>query len=298
MFGILNVHKPIGITSREVVGRVYRHVRPDKTGHAGTLDPIASGVLLIPIGAASRLVPYLHQLTKSYRATFLLGRRSPSDDSETTIEMLSDPPRPTRDQLADAVTAMVGQVMQRPPAYSAIKVAGRRAYDLARKGNEVALSARPVRIDRITIEHYEYPELVVSVECGSGTYIRSIGRDLAQACQSEAIMTALVRTAIGPFSIENALAVDALSLDSINAAILPAAVGVRHMPTFILNASEVQEIVHGRNIARRPVDFHGALVADDNAIEEFAALNTEGGLVAILVFKGNRLAPKRVFPVA
>ncbi len=140
MFGILNLHKPPGMTSRQAVDRIERLVRPDKAGHAGTLDPLAEGVLVVCVGPATRLIEYVQQMRKSYRGTFQLGCDSDTEDITGQVHALPDPPIPSRAAIEQAATAFVGTIEQCPPAYSALKVAGRRAYALARAGHKVELA--------------------------------------------------------------------------------------------------------------------------------------------------------------
>ncbi|MBU4397786.1 MAG: tRNA pseudouridine(55) synthase TruB, partial [Planctomycetes bacterium] len=203
--GILNLNKPAGISSRRAVDLVKRLVRPAKVGHAGTLDPLATGVLVVCVGAATRLTEYVQRMPKRYLGTFLLGRRSPTEDVEGDVTELSDAPVPTHAQIAAAAECFVGRIAQRPPSFSAIKVKGRRAYKLARGGQRVQLPARPVNVYRIEVKAYKYPELVLDVECGGGTYIRSLGRDLAESLGTAAVMSALTRTAVGNFRIEQSV---------------------------------------------------------------------------------------------
>ena len=201
MFGLLNVHKPAGITSRDVVNRIQRVVRPVKVGHAGTLDPLATGVLVICLGSATRLIEYVQRMPKHYRGTFLLGRKSDTEDIEGEIEVLDAAPQPSIDEIHAALPQFVGTIRQRPPAYSALKVGGKRAYQLARAGQEVQLAARPIEVYSLSLQHYEYPEIVLDIQCGSGTYVRSLGRDLADGLGTGAVMSALERTAIGDFDL-------------------------------------------------------------------------------------------------
>jgi tRNA pseudouridine55 synthase len=288
-FGLLNINKPPGLTSRDVVNRVERLTRPDKAGHAGTLDPLATGVLIVCVGQATRLIEYLQRMPKRYRATFLLGRSSPSDDVETQVSPLDDAPRPSREQIAAALPRFVGPIMQRPPAYSAVHVAGQRAYALARQGKSVDLPPREVTIHDVRIERYEYPELVLEIECGSGTYVRSLGRDLAESLGSAAVMSALVRTAIGDFHVDAAIELDALTTDNLLAALSPARRAVTMLTTIELAADEVERIVRGQTI-RRPVA---------SADGQWAALAPGGELLAILRRREDgSLGPARVFPSA
>jgi len=151
LYGILNLNKPAGVTSRRVVDDVQRLVRPAKVGHAGTLDPLATGVLVVCTGAATRLIEYVQQMPKSYTGTFLLGRQSPTEDVDGEVTELDSPPVPSWPEIEAAVRAFEGRIEQRPPAFSALKVGGRRAYDLARRGKSVELKSRPVTIHRISI---------------------------------------------------------------------------------------------------------------------------------------------------
>lgn len=284
--GILNVYKPAGLTSRRVVDHVQRLVRPAKAGHAGTLDPLATGVLVVCVGPATRLIEYVQQMPKRYRGTFLLGRHSPTEDTEGEVTLLDNPPIPTREQLERQAAQMVGEIDQRPPIFSAIKVQGRRAYDVARAGQEVELKARKIVIHSIDIVRYEYPELVLDIACGSGTYIRSLGRDLAEALSTAAVMSALERTAIGPFFAAEAEQLESLDKENLAAHLQSAARAVTSLPSLTLSEAEIAEIQHGRLIDRpAPV---GA--------EEIAALDTQGELVAILRPRSGGLGPVRNFP--
>ncbi len=186
------------------VDMVERLVRPAKVGHAGTLDPLATGVLVVCVGSATRLIEYVQRMPKSYVGTFLLGRQSTTEDIEGEVVELADPPVPVLEDILCAAKKLEGNILQRPPAFSALKINGRRAYKMARKGEEVKLQARPVSIHRIAVRSYEYPRLVLEVDCGSGTYIRSLGRDLAESLGTAAVMSGLVRTAIGKFDLEEA----------------------------------------------------------------------------------------------
>ena len=198
--GVIPVDKPVGVSSRHVVDVVARALGMKSVGHAGTLDPLASGVVIVCVGHATKLVDYLHDLTKHYAATFLLGRSSPSDDLETPVEEEEQPVRASAAEIEAAAIAFRGDILQRPCDYSAVHVDGKRAYRLARKGRPVVLESKPVRIHRLTITGYEWPRLAVEIECSSGTFVRALGRDLAESLGTKAVMESLVRTAVGPFS--------------------------------------------------------------------------------------------------
>lgn len=289
--GLLNLAKPSGVTSRRVVDGVARIVRPARCGHAGTLDPLAEGVLVVCVGAATRLIEYVQRLPKRYRGTFILGATSPTEDTDGAWTRLSDPPIPTLEALADAARQFLGPISQRPPAYSAKKVAGRRAYDLARSGREVELEPTIVEIHRLEVASYDYPQLALEVECGSGTYIRSLGRDLARALGTDAVMSALVRTAIGPFTLETAVPMDSLTAEIAAARMLPPVEAVRSLPRLELSADDARRLLLGQSLFRP--DTSGA----SSVGEEFAAIGPGGQLVAIVArLEEGRIKPLKVMP--
>jgi tRNA pseudouridine55 synthase len=271
--GFLNVHKPIGITSRDVVNRVQRLARRLKAGHAGTLDPLASGVLVVCLGAATRLANYVQAMPKGYRGTFLLGRQSPTEDVDGPVTELPDPPIPTLDQLRAAAASLTGEILQRPPAFSALKIGGRRAYDLARAGEQVNLEPRPITVYQIEVERYDYPELGLAIECSSGTYVRSLGRDLAASLGTAAVMSQLTRTAIGSFSIEEAVLLDSLHPDNWTEYLLPPLRAVETLPRMALSDVEIGRLHFGQTIAKH-VPHQGAA--------EVAGISPGGQLAAIL----------------
>lgn len=269
MFGILNIHKPAGWTSRDAVNRVQRFVRPYKVGHAGTLDPLATGVLVVCVGRATRLIDYVQQAEKEYVATFLLGRTSVSDDIDSEVTEVANCELPTLARIEAALPSFLGTIDQVPPAFSAVKIAGRRAYSLARQGQSVTISARQVQVYQLQILSYEYPRLQLMIRCGSGTYVRSLGRDLAETVGTKAVMSELVRERIGDFCLADAISVENLSLEQIQASIKPPAVAVSHLPKLILTTEQRSELCFGRPI-----------LADMAA--ECAAFDDCGNLTAIL----------------
>jgi tRNA pseudouridine55 synthase len=275
MFGLLNLDKPAGVTSRDAVNRVQRLVKPHKVGHCGTLDPLATGVLVIAIGPATRLVEYVQRMPKTYRGTFLLGHTSDTEDIEGAVVEMANPSIPTEQQLLAALPRFIGTIQQVPPAYSALKVAGQRSYDLARRGQPAELQQRPVEIQSIDLLRYEYPALELRIRCGSGTYIRSLGRDLARAVGSEAVMSALTREAIGPFTIEDALIearFENATRELIEQSLVPPAAAIGDMPRVVVDEMEMKGLAQGRSLI-------GPAGAKAN---ELAALSPAGDLVAIL----------------
>jgi len=240
-------------------------------GHAGTLDPLASGVVVVCAGHATKLVDSLHDLPKHYAATFLLGRSSPSDDLETPVEIEEDPLRPTAAETEAAAALFRGDILQRPCDYSAVHVAGQRAYRLARKGRELTLEAKPVRIHRLEITAYEWPRLALEIDCSSGTFVRAIGRDLAESLGTKAVMESLVRTAVGPFVLRSSIALDKITPDTVVAAALPAAAAVAHLPSVTLDDAVLARAVRG-----------GLVDLADTGADALAAVDAAGQLVGIL----------------
>lgn len=283
LVGLVPIDKPAGVTSRAVVDVVARAAGTKAVGHAGTLDPLARGVVLVCVGAATRLVDHLHELPKHYRATFALGRSSPSDDLETPVEIEANAVRPEAGALAAAARSLEGEILQRPCDYSAVHVDGKRAYRLARKGRPVELAAKPVRIDRLAILAYDWPRLEVDVVCSSGTFVRAIGRDLAAALGTRAVMEALERTAIGPFRRAAAVDPDAVNPTSLVGLLQPALAAVPHLARLTVSRQDRDALALGRPITLPP-----------GAPEALAAVDEEGLLVGILRALpdgGHRLRP-------
>ena len=289
-FGILNIDKPADITSRRVVDRVEKFVRPEKVGHAGTLDPLATGVLVVCVGKATRLIEAVQDQSKSYHATFLLGRQSETDDVTGTVIDVPTAREVTRDEIERHLPAFVGRIEQVPPSFSAVHIAGRRAYERARAGQTVELTPRTVEVSRLAITRFAYPEVELDIDCGSGTYIRSIGRDLGQALGCGAVMSALVRTRVGPYRIENAIALDRLTRDTIDASLLDPATAVAELPRRVATADEIELIRAGRAIPIGDVQHAGD--------SESVVMSNEAGALLALARPDrdtNSLRPFRVF---
>jgi tRNA pseudouridine55 synthase len=288
LFGILNVNKPSGITSRDAVNRIVRLVgKKTKVGHAGTLDPLASGVLVVCLGPATRLIDKVQEMPKRYRGTFLLGRTSDTEDIEGIVSERADPPVPARAAVEESAATMVGVIQQRPPAYSAVKVAGRRAYKLARRGEQPELKPRPVTIHSLEVMEYDYPRLVLDIRCGSGTYVRSLGRDLAERLSTGAVMSELTRSEIGEFQLSGACNLDELTADNLGDHLLSPLRAVPQLPVVELPDSQIQRLTNGQAITLDPERASG---------DELAAIDSHGRLAALLVHGGDNLyAPERVF---
>ncbi len=243
---MLAIDKPAGRTSRDVCNRIERLVRPDKVGHTGTLDPLATGVLLLAIGSASRLVEFSLGHSKEYEADFQLGMCSETLDIDSTLHPIESAPRPSRGAIEAEMAKWIGNVEQVPPKYSAINVSGRRAYDLARKGREFHLPPREIIVYAIEILAYDYPLLTLRIECGSGTYVRSLGSDIAIGLGSDAVMSRLVRTRIGPYQLSECALLDSLqSPADVAARLRPPQQLIANLPVTVLSSDQCTDIRHG-----------------------------------------------------
>lgn len=282
--GVLLVDKPVGPTSHDVVGSVRRALRTRRVGHTGTLDPFASGLLLVCVGNATRIAEYLVGLDKRYTATVRLGIATDTDDSTGTNLAEADASAITRDDVEAVLRRMTGDVLQRPPAYSAKKVDGQRAYAAARAGRALELEPVPVRIDELRITRFAAPELELDVACGSGTYIRAIARDLGDALGVGGHLTALRRTRVGDHAVDAAVPVAELGdAQRVGAAMIDPADALTGMPRVVLDDAQLAHIRHGRPVQAEP--------GDDGVV----ALVAGGSLVAIGQRSGDVVRPKKVF---
>jgi len=252
--GWLIIDKPAGMTSTDVVNKVRRAFDAQKAGHGGTLDPLATGLLPIAFGAATKTVPYIMDGTKLYRFTLRFGEARDTDDADGQVTATSDI-RPTDDDIRARLPAFRGDIMQVPPAYSAVKIAGERAYDMAREGRAPVLEPRPARVDRFDlVERVDADTAVFEVQSGKGVYMRSLARDLAGACGSLGHVAALRRLRVGPF-----LEVQAISLDKVLRnedtppaspdLLLPVATALADIPALALTATEATALNHGQAIS-------------------------------------------------
>ena len=272
MSGILLVDKPGGITSHDVVSRARRALGTRKVGHAGTLDPMATGLLILGVDSSTRLLTYLVGLGKRYTATIRLGQSSTTDDAEGELSEPVDATGIGRAQLDTAIATLSGEIAQVPSTFSAIKVDGRRSYERARSGEEVALAARTVTVSRFEViaERRDPPfvDLDVVVECSSGTYIRALARDLGAALGVGGHLTALRRNAIGPFEVADAVPADAITVDAV---LPPAGVAERLFPSIRLADEQLIALTQGKKVT---VDAPDADVV--------AALTASGRLVGLV----------------
>lgn len=247
MIGVLLLDKPSGPSSHDAVAAVRRALAASRVGHFGTLDPFASGLLVCGVGQATRLAPFATGHGKVYRVSLRLGWRSTTGDPEGALSPVPVSEPPSRAAVQRATMAWVGEVSQVPPVYSAKHVAGERAYARARAGETVDLQAVRVLIRGIEIEHYAYPDLEVTVECGAGTYMRALARDLGEALGTGGYCAALRRLRSGPFGVEEALSWEALKESgAAEAALRPAESIVAHLPVADLDAGAQEDMLRGR----------------------------------------------------
>ena len=297
--GILVIAKPTGPTSHDVVALVRRLAATKRVGHGGTLDPFASGVLPVFLGHATRVVEYHLSDRKAYRATVCFGASSTTDDLEGE-RTPSDAPPPDRQAVEAALTGFIGTISQRPPAYSAIKVGGRRAYAMARAGETVTLAAREVTIDEIVLTSWDdtdpaRPIAVVEVRCSAGTYVRALARDLGEAVGNAAYLGALTRTASGPFHLDDATPLEVIrnaaadGPDGLAPFLRPIDAGLEAIPEVVLTETEVAAIAKGQFV--RPA---AGLPA---SASHYRLRGPDGRLVAIATASAGRLAPDKVFVV-
>jgi tRNA pseudouridine55 synthase len=281
--GFFVVDKPLGVTSRDAVNRVQRCIpRGVRIGHCGTLDPLASGVLVLAIGAATRLVEYVQEQTKVYRAVVTLGANTSTDDSEgepTPVPGAVAPDRPTVERV---LGEFLGTIQQVPPAYSAAHVDGSRAYRLARQGKAVELAPRPVRIDRIDIREFAYPRLDLEITCGKGTYIRSLARDVGRRLGTGGYLATLRRTRIGVFEEAGAISLDAPTTPL---PLRPLADALAGSPRLVLDEADLLRLANGQR-----------LPSDDEALDgcDIAVLDSAGALRAVVRRESGQLRPIKV----
>lgn len=293
--GFLNLHKPVGITSMDAVRRVKRITgQRRKVGHAGTLDPLAEGVLPICFGQATRLMELVVSGWKRYRMTVRLGAVSNTYDAEGDVEEIADPSRFSRADVASALTEFVGEIDQLPPMYSAVKVDGRRLYDLARAGREIERSPRRVSVRSIAIDDIRLPFVTLTVECGKGTYLRTIAHDLGQSLGCGAYVTKLVRLSCGQFDCASGITPD--DLEQIAASgdweshLHPIDWALRELPAAQVDTHRARAISNGQTVAvdARPSDPPDARL--------WRVYGADGAFLALARPEaGGRLAPTRVF---
>lgn len=287
--GVLNLFKPSGPTSHDCVARVRRALGTRKVGHAGTLDPLARGVLVVGVGNGTRVLQFLQGLPKTYRARMVLGISTDSQDVTGTIVSEADASGVTREAVADQLRARLGEQQQVPPMVSALKVEGRKLYELARRGETVEREPRPVTIHEIELLDFQpgvRAEAEFRVRCSSGTYVRTLCHDIGAALGVGAAMSALEREAVGEFRATEAVPLEALGPHT---PLMSLAEALRHLPGVSVSPADLQRLAFGQRIPAPPATPAGPL----------RLLSPEGELVAIGTAAGEGearvIAPEKVF---
>lgn len=283
--GILNIDKPLRLTSHDVVSQVRRISQTRRVGHAGTLDPLATGVLLVCLGRTTRLIEYLTEQPKTYETTLRLGQETDTYDAEGKI-VATRAVTVTADDVTAALPHFRGDIQQTPPMFSAIKKDGQPLYKLARRGIEVERAARPVAIYELTLLSCQLPFVHLRVGCSAGTYIRSLAHDLGQMLGCGGHVTGLRRTAIGPFTVDQAIPLADLTPETVSVILLPGDQAVHHLPLLVLSAAEVSHLCQGRRLPRQPRHPH-ALVA--------RVYDEAGIFLGIVSSVDDQWQPKKVF---
>ena len=274
--GLLPVDKPSGITSHDVVDLVRKALGVRKVGHAGTLDPMATGLLLMGVGRATRLLRFLGALDKEYEGVGRLGERTDTLDADGTV-IESSPVASSEDEVGAAAAGLVGEIMQRPPAYSAVKVGGRRMYSVAREGGSVEAPPRPVRVDAFDIVGFDGRDFVFRVVCSGGAYVRVLVAEVGERLGSGAHLTRLRRTRIGGFRVEEA------SPPDLPDPVLPLDRAVAHLPSLPLDSEE-------EAIAAR----HGRCLAPSGIDGPYGLRDPAGGLIGVWRDTGTKSCPEVV----
>jgi tRNA pseudouridine55 synthase len=273
--GLLLVNKPGGVTSHDVVDAVRRATGTRKVGHAGTLDPMATGLLLVGVGRATRLLRFLGDLVKTYEGVARLGVETDTLDAEGSI-VRTAPVEATREDVERAVRSLVGRRMQRPPAYSAVKVGGRKLYEAARRGEELQAPSRPIHVEAFEVLGLESPEVSFTVTCSAGTYVRVLVADVGSALGCGAHLIRLRRTAIGPFRVEDA------GPPNDAGGLLPIERAVAHLPRIELDAEEARAAANGSILG--PAGIQGP----------YAVFGPDGSLIGVWQDEGAKARPEMV----
>ncbi|RJP49737.1 MAG: tRNA pseudouridine(55) synthase TruB [Anaerolineaceae bacterium] len=294
--GVLVVDKPVGMTSHDVVEAIRRGTGIRRAGHTGTLDPRASGVLVILIGPAVRLSEYVSASDKRYQAIIRLGSSTDTFDADGKFVQSNQPVNVTEEQFEKILKNFEGEIEQTPPPYSAVKVGGRRAYDMARQGEEVELAPRKIQVHHLEVLEWAPPEVVVDVHCSSGTYVRSLANDIGVQLGTGAYLVGLRRTKSGRFSLRDATPLrklqEAFQAGNWYQYLIPAAEALADWPAVELNPDEVEEVRHGHRVK---------MAADAPTTEMVRGVSAAGELIALMIPAANpedgspEWQPKKVF---
>lgn len=303
--GWVNLDKPVGLTSTQAIGKVRRFLNAQKAGHAGTLDPLATGILPIALGEATKTIPFAQDHHKTYEFTITWGEQRDTDDTEGEVIATSDV-RPARADIEALLAEFTGDIEQVPPKFSAIKIDGQRAYDMARAGEDVVLTSRPVFVESLELLETRDDEADLRMVCGKGTYVRSLARDMAIKLGTVGYISALRRCAVGPFELSNSISLEKLEELSNSApagagapdgVLLPLETVLDDIPALALKEDELSDLRNGRSVSfvSKP-DF-----------ERIKAAGVENGQTAIAMFEdiavalvereGPNIKPVRVFNI-
>ena len=288
--GWLVVDKPAGMTSTAVVNKVRWAMDAKKAGHAGTLDPEATGVLAVALGEATKTVPYITDALKAYTFTVRLGQSTNTDDAEGEVIAESDA-RPSDDDIKQALAPFLGDIMQVPPKFSAVKIDGQRAYKLARDGEDVELSARPLWVEELVlVDRPDEDHVVLEMTCGKGGYVRSIARDLGAALGCHGHVKELRRIWSGPFEAEDGLSIEQIDemakTEALDAYLHPLETGLADLPELKCTPEGATRLRNGNP---------GMVLASDAEYGDEAWASLDGKAVAVGIYKSGELHPSRVF---
>jgi tRNA pseudouridine55 synthase len=297
--GWVNLDKPLGMTSTQAIGRIRRFTDAQKLGHAGTLDPLATGILPIALGEATKTIPFVQDSDKVYRFTVAWGAATTTDDREGDVIASSDK-RPTVEEIKAILPRFMGEIEQVPPQFSAIKIDGQRAYDLARKGEEVEIKSRLIEVYGLTLLNTAADSADFELACSKGTYVRSIARDMGQILGCFGHVSALRRLAVGNFTEENAISLDEFEKMVQNSApdqvLMPVETALDDIPALAMTASEITRIRQGQTIkllSRQ--DFDRLSAAGITEEDDLVLATGDNQPVALLERDGAALYPVKVF---
>ncbi len=297
--GLLNINKPKGITSHDVVARVRKISGLRKVGHTGTLDPMATGVLLVCVGQATRLIEYIMPGRKQYRATIRFGSSTDTLDADGEVTGHQDVSHLTATQLQQILPAFAGKIKQYPPIFSAIKKDGQPLYKRARAGETVEVPARFITIHKLSWVAWHKPDLTVDVVCSPGTYIRSLARDVGQAAGTGAHLAELVRTANGGWNVEQAVSLELLAQSAENwrQYLHPCDAAITHLPKVVLSKQDAQHINHGRRIqlAQSSIEFSASRNPSGDVIRAYLPTGQFLAILTLADAATNTWKPRKVF---
>ncbi len=283
--GLLVIDKPVGPTSFDIVARVRRDLRVKKAGHCGTLDPAAGGVLLIVVGKATRLAEYTAHYRKKYQAVIHMGLSTDTDDAEGEILAQNDVPELSSEDIENVLAGFTGEIEQRVPAYSAVKIGGERLYKKARRGDEFETPLRKVMIHGIKLISFNTPKLSISIECAGGTYVRALARDIGEKLGCGAHLSNLTRTAVGPYSLDLACVPDSVAdLSENGSCFVPFDAMLPDMQTLELDYDSATEITYGKPLPAR-----------EGIVPGLIKLYYGPTLIAVVAFDGEDIKPEKVF---